>query len=203
MPLWQAPETHSYFGTLFRVPDSHTFSRNAASGNMIAQNALQSAAEFERFLRGDQPPLGGPSGRQIFRAASRPSRCESVNFVNSPIRSGTAIGGRIERFLRGDQPPLGGPSGRQDFRAASRPSRCESVNFVNSPIRSGTIGIDGVDERGVRFHPGNIGLCVTCVPKSNQIAIGAHSQGASRRPWARIWRLAGSRSRVRHIRSSM
>jgi len=144
VPLWQAPETHSYFDTLFRVPDSHTFSRNAASGNMIAQNALQSAAEFERFLRGDQPPLGGPSGRQI-------------------------------------------------FRAASRPSRCESVNFVNSPIRSGTIGIDGVDERGVRFHPGNIGLCVTCVPKSNQIAIGrvAKVLHAVRGPVFGVWQVPG------------
>jgi hypothetical protein len=33
-----------------RVPDSHTFSRNAASSCVIAQTALKSASENERFL---------------------------------------------------------------------------------------------------------------------------------------------------------
>jgi hypothetical protein len=30
--LQHAPETHTFFGTLFRVPDSHTFWRNPALG---------------------------------------------------------------------------------------------------------------------------------------------------------------------------
>jgi hypothetical protein len=37
-----------FVGTLFRVPDSHTFWWNAALGCLIRQNALKSAAEFER-----------------------------------------------------------------------------------------------------------------------------------------------------------
>jgi len=43
------PETHPFFGTLFCVPDSRTFWRNAASSRLSGQIALKSAAEFERF----------------------------------------------------------------------------------------------------------------------------------------------------------
>jgi hypothetical protein len=45
----QIPESHAYFGTLFHVPESHTFWRNRASGGLSERNALESASEFERF----------------------------------------------------------------------------------------------------------------------------------------------------------
>ena len=44
------PETHPYFGTRLRVPDSHTFRRTAALGCVSGSNAQKSAAEFEPFL---------------------------------------------------------------------------------------------------------------------------------------------------------
>jgi hypothetical protein len=51
VPPRQAPKTHPFFGTLFRVPDSHAFWRNSASGGESGLHALKSAAEFERFLK--------------------------------------------------------------------------------------------------------------------------------------------------------
>jgi hypothetical protein len=43
--------THPYFGTLFRVPETHTFWRNRASSGQSRQNARKSAAEFPSFER--------------------------------------------------------------------------------------------------------------------------------------------------------
>jgi hypothetical protein len=45
----QALESHPFFGTLFRVWDSHTFWRNLASGGEGGSNSRKSAAEFEPF----------------------------------------------------------------------------------------------------------------------------------------------------------
>ena len=49
MPPRQAPETHPFFGTLFRVPKTYTFWRNATSSRESGSNALKSAAEIEPF----------------------------------------------------------------------------------------------------------------------------------------------------------
>jgi hypothetical protein len=49
VPLWQAPETHPYFGTRC-LSDFHTFWRNRGSSCLSEQIALQSAAEFERSM---------------------------------------------------------------------------------------------------------------------------------------------------------
>jgi hypothetical protein len=82
VPPRQAPETHPYFGTLFRVPDSHTFWRNAASSCVSGQNALKSAAEFENDFwkireRGGSLRSDQPGHFDLFRLATtewKPSR---------------------------------------------------------------------------------------------------------------------------------
>jgi hypothetical protein len=60
VPRRQAPETYTYFGMLFSVPDSHTFSRNRASRCESGRNALKSTGEFERFVGSAQPGEVGP-----------------------------------------------------------------------------------------------------------------------------------------------
>jgi hypothetical protein len=49
IPIVFRPETHPYFGTLFRVLDSHAFWRTAASGCESGSNARKSVTEFELF----------------------------------------------------------------------------------------------------------------------------------------------------------
>jgi len=76
VPLWQAPETHPYFGTLFPVPDSHTFRRNCVAGDENGQNARKSAAEFEPLLQQvpsefDWPQAAGVGRMEWIRKVSR------------------------------------------------------------------------------------------------------------------------------------
>jgi hypothetical protein len=45
----RVPESHTYFGTCFRVPDFHTFSRNLASDGKSRRNVRWQAAKIERY----------------------------------------------------------------------------------------------------------------------------------------------------------
>jgi hypothetical protein len=47
--LRQARESHPYFGTLFRVPDSHMFWRNRAAGGTARRNGRLPTAKIERL----------------------------------------------------------------------------------------------------------------------------------------------------------
>jgi hypothetical protein len=47
--LQHAPETHTFFGTWFCVPDSHTFSRNRARSRGDGQKRLKASSEIQRF----------------------------------------------------------------------------------------------------------------------------------------------------------
>jgi hypothetical protein len=49
MPLRPTPETHPFFGTLFRVPDSHTFLLNRARSDDDDQDAANATSEIQRF----------------------------------------------------------------------------------------------------------------------------------------------------------
>jgi hypothetical protein len=51
----------SVFRHSLRVPESHTFWRNAASRYVVAQHALKSATEFEPFLRVERQHQDGQS----------------------------------------------------------------------------------------------------------------------------------------------
>jgi hypothetical protein len=43
------PKSHTFFGTLFRLPDSHTFWRNRARSGDDNQDVANATSEIQRF----------------------------------------------------------------------------------------------------------------------------------------------------------
>ncbi len=52
MTLWQTPESRTFFGTHFRVPDSHTIWRNQTRSADDGENAPKATSEIEPYIEG-------------------------------------------------------------------------------------------------------------------------------------------------------
>jgi len=70
----RAPESHPYFGTRFRVPDSHRFWRIRASGGDSERNAGRPTAKIERFAIQPKRAAGRALNLSLFREFFEPAQ---------------------------------------------------------------------------------------------------------------------------------